>query len=132
MFVLFLIVVGIAVGIIEALLGLGSVLGAYGPLSGLFMVATFVPSLAVTVRRLHDTDRSGWWMLVGIIPYAFLMAAIATGNLAMVGLVGTVALVGAIVLLVLTVLDGTKGPNRFGPDPKGAGADAAASPTSAG
>ncbi|MGH6780828.1 MAG: DUF805 domain-containing protein [Sphingomonadaceae bacterium] len=60
------------------------------------MLALFIPSLAVGIRRLHDTDRSGWWILIGLIP-----------------------LIGAIVLLVFYCTDGTKGPNRFGPDPKG-------------
>ncbi len=54
-----------------------------------------IPSIAVAVRRLHDTDRSGWWMLIGLIP-----------------------LIGAIVLFVFFCLDGTKGDNRFGADPK--------------
>jgi uncharacterized membrane protein YhaH (DUF805 family) len=65
-----------------------------------------VPSLAVGFRRLHDIDKSAWWLLIGLIP-----------------------LIGAIVLLVFFVLPGTPGPNRFGPDPKGGEApDAIASP----
>ena len=55
----------------------------------------FIPSLAVGVRRLHDIDRSGWWMLIVLIP-----------------------LIGAIVLLVFFCKDGTNGSNRFGEDPK--------------
>jgi uncharacterized membrane protein YhaH (DUF805 family) len=58
-----------------------------------------LPSLAVSVRRLHDTGRSGWWLLIGLIPLA-----------------------GAIVLLVFYCTDSEPGPNRFGPSPK---ADAA-------
>ncbi len=54
-----------------------------------------VPSLAVGVRRLHDTGRSGWWMLIGLVP-----------------------LVGAIVLLVFFLTDGERGANRWGPSPK--------------
>jgi uncharacterized membrane protein YhaH (DUF805 family) len=54
-----------------------------------------LPSLAVTVRRLHDTGRSGWWILIGLIPLA-----------------------GAIVLLVFECTDSEPGPNRFGPSPK--------------
>jgi uncharacterized membrane protein YhaH (DUF805 family) len=67
-----------------------------GLLSGLFALGTLVPSLAVTVRRLHDTNRTGWWVLIGIIP-----------------------LIGDIVLLVFTVQDSQPGGNRFGPNPKG-------------
>lgn len=54
----------------------------------------FLPSLSVCVRRLHDKDKSGWWLLLGLIP-----------------------LIGAIVLLVWFCQRGTIGPNRFGPDP---------------
>lgn len=66
-----------------------------GVLSLVYSIAVFVPTLAVLVRRLHDTDRSGWWVLIALIP-----------------------LVGAIVLLVFLVLKGNEGDNRFGPDPK--------------
>ncbi len=62
----------------------------------LVLLALLIPSLAVAVRRLHDTNRTGWWLLIGFIP-----------------------LLGALVLLVFYLLDGTAGPNRFGPDPKG-------------
>ncbi|MGE0179320.1 MAG: DUF805 domain-containing protein [Sphingomonas sp.] len=64
---------------------------------GLFSVVIFIPNLAVVVRRLHDTDRSGWNILWGFVP-----------------------LVGGFILLYFYVLEGTRGPNRFGPDPKGA------------
>ncbi|MBT8201119.1 MAG: DUF805 domain-containing protein [Acidimicrobiia bacterium] len=60
-----------------------------------FGLGIIVPSLAVTVRRLHDVDKSGWWYFIGLLP--------------IVGLV----------LLVFMVLPGTPGPNQFGPDPKG-------------
>jgi uncharacterized membrane protein YhaH (DUF805 family) len=63
---------------------------------GLFGLTVLVPSIAVGFRRLHDTNRSAWWLLIGLIP-----------------------VIGAIVLLVFFVLDGTPGENRFGPDPKG-------------
>lgn len=66
-------------------------------LYALYAIATLLPSLAVGVRRLHDTDRSGWWLLISVIP-----------------------LVGAIVLLVFMCLEGTRGENKYGADPKGA------------
>lgn len=62
----------------------------------LFGLASFIPGLSVTVRRLHDTDKSGWLILLGLIP-----------------------LIGVIILLVFYILPGTKGPNKFGPDPYG-------------
>lgn len=67
---------------------------AMGILCGLYGVASFVPSLAVTVRRLHDIGRSGWWLLISLIPG------------------------GGLVVLVFSILDGTRGPNSYGPDPK--------------
>lgn len=65
------------------------------PLSSLFSLAVLLPNLAVGARRLHDTDRSGWWLLIGLVP-----------------------LIGLIVLLVFFVQDGTVGPNRHGADPR--------------
>ncbi len=64
------------------------------------LLGLFVPSLAVSFRRLHDTNRSAWWLLLGFLP-----------------------IIGVIVLLVFMVLDGTAGPNRFGDDPKQAPAE---------
>jgi len=65
-------------------------------LSILYSLAVFIPLLAVSVRRLHDTGRSGWWLLIDLIP-----------------------LVGSIWLLVLFVLDSNHGDNTYGPNPKG-------------
>lgn len=69
--------------------------GDEGVLSLLYSIAVFVPTLAVLVRRLHDTDRSGWWCLILLIP-----------------------LIGLIVIFVFLVSNGNEGDNRFGPDPK--------------
>lgn len=60
----------------------------------LVILGIIVPALAVTVRRLHDQDKSGWWILINIIPF------------------------GGIVLLVFMCLEGTNGTNQYGPDPK--------------
>jgi uncharacterized membrane protein YhaH (DUF805 family) len=68
-------------------------------ISGLYSLAVFIPSLAVVIRRLHDTDRSGWWLLIFLIP-----------------------LIGSLVLLVFLLLDGTPGDNRHGASPKAAAA----------
>ncbi len=95
-----LIIVGYAITmILDSMLGLGGSVGPYGILLVVFGLAILVPSLAAGVRRLHDTDRSGWWMLIGLIP-----------------------LIGAIVLLVFFVGQGTTGPNQFGEDPYGGAA----------
>lgn len=63
-------------------------------MSAIWSLANLLPSLAVGVRRLHDTDRSGWWLLIGLIP-----------------------LIGFIVLIVFFATKGTTGPNQFGEDP---------------
>lgn len=60
-----------------------------------YTLAVFVPTLAVIVRQLHDTGRSGWWYLIAFVPF------------------------GVIVLLVFMFEEGTRGPNRYGVDPKG-------------
>jgi uncharacterized membrane protein YhaH (DUF805 family) len=88
--VLFVIVIGVILQIVGGII-LGSASGAGGVLGGLFYLATFLPGLAVSVRRLHDTDRSGWWLLLALIP-----------------------IVGPLVLLYFMVQPGTAGPNQFG------------------
>ncbi|MGH6728577.1 MAG: DUF805 domain-containing protein [Sphingomicrobium sp.] len=117
----------IVVGIVEGIVGLNNMVGPYGPLSLLLMLGLLVPGLAVTVRRLHDTNRSGWWILIAVVPYLIVgvmmgMAA-SSGSMtgmAELGVFGIVALVGAIVLLVFMVLAGTPGDNQYGPNPYGA------------
>lgn len=97
-------------------------------LLGLLYLGLIIPMIAVGVRRLHDTNRSGWWLLAPLVPYVVGLAMIvpamrsstALPTLAAFG--PALALVGigavlAIVIFVFTVLPGTKGPNRFGPDP---------------
>ena len=133
-FVLALIVCYIVVNIVESIVGINRmVMGVYGPLMILLWLATLVPQIAVAVRRLHDTGRSGWWLLVVVIPYAILGftmgRAAASGDMAGVataGIFSLVALAGAIVMLVFLVLPGNTGDNRYGPDPYGGGSPAPA------
>jgi uncharacterized membrane protein YhaH (DUF805 family) len=83
--------------ILLVLLGIG--VAAFGEngvwLYTVYLFAVLIPTLAVTVRRLHDTGRSGWWYFISFVP-----------------------LVGPIVLLVFTCLGGDAAPNKYGPDPK--------------
>ncbi len=81
---------------------IGAIIGGRFVLQSLYSLAVLIPSLAVSVRRLHDTNRTGWWMLIGLIP-----------------------LVGAIVLLVFAVQDSQVGDNQYGPNPKAAPAASA-------
>ena len=83
--------------------GLGALFGGMGLLIVVYALAVLLPSIAVTVRRLHDRDMSGWWYLGAIIG----------------GMIPLVGFLISIAFLVLMALPGTPGPNRFGPDPKG-------------
>jgi uncharacterized membrane protein YhaH (DUF805 family) len=89
MFVLFSVIVSIVLSILELIISLPSVL------TGLYSLAVLIPSLAVGVRRLHDTGRSGWWLLISLIP-----------------------LIGAIILLVFACQDSEENDNQYGPNPK--------------
>ena len=108
----------------------------------IYTLALVLPTLAVTARRLHDTNRTGWWVLAYVVP-ALTFAALAIVLAAAFGLSGgdlsfadeaeweaiaiflgilfvigaIVSLVLGIVLLVFLILPGTQGPNRYGPDP---------------
>ena len=100
-YVLAYVVIYIAVSIVESIFfGGGMMPYGYGfyrpqPLTGLLSLALLLPSLGIAARRLHDTDRSAWWLLIGIIP-----------------------IVGWLILLYWYVQPGTVGSNQFGPDPK--------------
>ncbi|MGH6666077.1 MAG: DUF805 domain-containing protein [Pseudolabrys sp.] len=86
---LFVIVASVVAGIVDAIIGLGFI-------GAIVSLALFLPGIAVSMRRLHDIDRTGWWLLIAF-----------TG-------------IGLIVLLVFDFIKGTTGSNRFGPDPLGA------------
>ncbi|HEX8239638.1 MAG TPA: DUF805 domain-containing protein [Allosphingosinicella sp.] len=112
----------------NGLVAAGGAVMIIGLLYLLFALAMFIPSLAVAVRRLHDTNRSGWWILAPLAGYAVMalggVLAAASPDNPMLG--GILALVGgllafglALTLLVFMFLEGTRGPNDYGPDPKG-------------
>ncbi|MFM5924818.1 MAG: DUF805 domain-containing protein [Novosphingobium sp.] len=86
----------------------GVMFSGVGMLLVVWWLATFIPNIAVTIRRLHDRDMSGWWYL------GFFVA----------NFIPLVNIVAGLAFLVLMFLEGTKGPNRFGPDPKNPNADA--------
>lgn len=101
MFQLLMLLVYMPLGI---LMGIGAAIGSDNGSGALFylalvamlllMLAVFIPGLAVQVRRFHDQDKSGWFVLFNLVPY-----------------------VGGFVVLVFMCLRGTPGPNRFGDDP---------------
>ncbi|MDN5205455.1 DUF805 domain-containing protein [Fulvivirgaceae bacterium BMA10] len=95
MFVLFNVIFTITALILDNVLGINMRGTPYGPLYFLYALITFLPALAVAVRRLHDIDRSGWFVLISIIP-----------------------IIGSIILLIFLCTEGNKGDNPYGPDPK--------------
>jgi uncharacterized membrane protein YhaH (DUF805 family) len=112
----------------ELALGIKPVLRVYGPISLVVLILTIVASIAVQVRRLHDTNRSGWWLLSLYIPELVIIVAAgkpgeeaSTGpvSLILIGLLSIVMLVMGIVMLIFFVQRGTEGQNRYGPDPYG-------------
>lgn len=128
-FVLFNFIVAIVLGVVDNAAFKTSPEDV-GPLGLLFTIATLIPGLAVGVRRLHDTNRSGWWLgalyvLAIAGPIYFVSRAfspdVANGSAPMLGLIGIVFLLAilafAIVLLVWFCTKGTAGPNQYGPDP---------------
>ena len=74
-------------------------LGFVSIIAGIYIIGTIVPNLAVSVRRLHDTGKSGWWILISFVPF-----------------------IGGIWFLVLAATEGDSGANAYGPDPKGSDA----------
>lgn len=94
MFLLINLIISIAIGIFSSVTGMVSENGI-SILSSLYSLGIIIPSIAVTVRRLHDIDKSGWWILMSLIPF-----------------------IGIIVLLIFMIRDSQVGTNRYGSNPK--------------
>jgi uncharacterized membrane protein YhaH (DUF805 family) len=94
MFYLFNVIASIVAVILDGMFGF-SHSGSYGPVSGLYSLAIILPTVAVSVRRMHDTGHSGWYMLIPLYN------------------------------LILACTEGDRGSNRYGPDPKGESASTA-------
>ncbi|MCQ1057791.1 DUF805 domain-containing protein [Photobacterium sp. DNB23_23_1] len=94
-FFLFNIIISIALSMIDSALGNPGAGEGAGIIGTIYSLAILIPSIAVGVRRLHDTGRTGWWMLIGLIP-----------------------LIGVLVLLYFFVLDSQPAVNEYGPNPK--------------
>ncbi|TYB32728.1 MAG: DUF805 domain-containing protein [Flexistipes sinusarabici] len=94
-FFLFNLIIHFILIIIDTLTGTYNLETGMGLLSTMYFFAVLLPSIAVSVRRLHDTNRRGWWILLSLIP-----------------------IIGAIVLFIFMVQDSTPGENRFGNNPK--------------
>jgi uncharacterized membrane protein YhaH (DUF805 family) len=77
----------------------------------IWVLAAFIPSISVTVRRLHDRNMSGWWLL------GFIVGVIVLSMIPVLGTIGVLAL--EIAYIVILALPGTAGANKYGPDPLG-------------
>ncbi|MDG5495728.1 DUF805 domain-containing protein [Niveispirillum sp. BGYR6] len=95
MFVLFTTIIAIILGVVDGVTGMMVGNGSIGVLGLIYSLALFIPSLAVGIRRLHDSGRSGWWTLICLVP-----------------------LLGAIVLIVFYCMDSEAADNQYGPNPK--------------
>jgi uncharacterized membrane protein YhaH (DUF805 family) len=104
-----------AMGAMGAMLGMGVV----GILLVMTWLALLIPSIAVGVRRLHDIDRSGWWLMLGYGPWILSVVLAVAQSPDVAAILGFLSNIGFLVILVFSVMPGTRGPNRFGPDPKG-------------
>ncbi len=98
-FVLFNIIISIILAVIDGVTGTLDPESGMGLLGLVYTLAILIPALAVSVRRLHDTGRSGWWLLLLLIP-----------------------LIGTIVILIFMVQDSKPEENQYGPSPKTASA----------
>lgn len=94
-FCLFNILISLALGFIDGLTGNFDPNTGYGLLGGIYTLAVLLPGIAVTVRRLHDTDRSGWWIFIMLIP-----------------------LIGVLILLYFMISDSKAEVNKYGGNPK--------------
>jgi len=111
---------------VAGMMGMFASMGIIAVILGIVWLALLIPTLAVQTRRLHDTDRSGWWLMIywgpAILSWIVNIAGAANQSASLVmlaGLCSLLALIASIVLLVFWCLPGTNGPNRFGPDPLG-------------
>ncbi len=95
-YVLFYILFAIVASMIDNFFGMANPETGAGPIYMIYALVFLVPTIAVAVRRLHDTGRTGWWLLIAFLP-----------------------VIGAIVLLVFYCLDSQPGDNKYGPNPKG-------------
>lgn len=144
MWFLFQMLIGVVFWVLMLVLGGGMMLSGGDPTAmmaaggivmilfmiyGLICLAFLIPGIAVGVRRLHDTERSGWWLLAPLSGYVimFIGGMMVAANPNNPGVGGIIALIGwlatiglGITVLVFMLLEGTKGPNKYGPDPKGA------------
>ena len=94
-YMLFYVIIVCVLSIVDGFIGTTMQGGGIGILAAIYVLAVFIPTLAVTVRRLHDTGRSGWWIFIELVP-----------------------IVGFFILLYFLVSDSNPATNAYGPNPK--------------
>ncbi|MDD5461536.1 MAG: DUF805 domain-containing protein [Methylococcales bacterium] len=94
-FILFNVLISMALGFVDRFIGNVNPETGIGVLSGIYTLGVMIPGIAVSVRRLHDTGRSGWWLLITFLP-----------------------IIGAIIFFYFMVLDSDTESNEYGPSPK--------------
>ncbi|WP_020389960.1 DUF805 domain-containing protein [Kribbella catacumbae] len=97
MFALFSTIISIVLGIIDRAIGTTYGAGDSGVLQSIYGLAVLLPTIGVAIRRMHDTGRTGWWVLISLVPC-----------------------VGWIIFIVFAAQEGAAGDNQYGPDPKAA------------
>jgi uncharacterized membrane protein YhaH (DUF805 family) len=102
-FTLFNIIASLILGVVDAALGLAVGLGL------VYSLAVLLPSLGVTIRRLHDIGKTGWWLLLPLVGVPVMFVEPTLGVV--------VVSIASIVLVVFAILAGQKGENKYGPDP---------------
>ena len=116
---------GLLLGFVDVFLLGGPVFGNYGPLGLVFVLASVVPGLAVLVRRLHDTDRTGWWALIKLVSYGLVITGGSpTAAMQMLQGVPTPLLVilvvawlaAAFAVFLFTITEGEGMSNQYGSD----------------
>ena len=127
MFFLFNLMFSIGFNIIDRILGTtyvyysGNIPITQGYISGLYNLVLLIPGLAAQVRRLHDVNKSGWLLLLILIPVIGCVLGAVTMSIMIIMLMGLVMLGFGIWILVLLCTPGTNGPNKYGEDPNGGG-----------
>ncbi|OGI65494.1 hypothetical protein A3A95_03190 [Candidatus Nomurabacteria bacterium RIFCSPLOWO2_01_FULL_39_18] len=121
MFVLVSLIVSIVLSILDGIFGL-KLDKDTGVLSSLYSLAVFLPTLGVSIRRLHDTNHSGWWILApsiaGLITVGLFFLSIFQNNYVPLIIGGIVTLILGVALVIFFVLDSNPGENKYGPNPK--------------
>src|SRR5450759_3053967 len=119
-FLLFNIIIGIILAVIDFMTGTFNEKIGMGLLGVIYILAVLMPGIAVAVRRLHDTNRSGWWLFIALVPLisALMLPVFKVQGSVWFLLIALFQFLGAIVVLIFMVKDSQSGENQYGLNPK--------------